>query len=847
MYAKPKMINRILISLMLLVVMAMVVGFSPPTQEDTIDINVQVGFGGNFRPTKWTPVRVTVRNNSTDSIDGRVQIRAISPETGREQVYYSPFFVRFGETRTEYLYVSFENQQREFTLDLLDAENRVVESRLINEMNQVRNRDLLLAVVSEADQLIDMTQRRIGSGVSYQTDWTPREIPNRADALRSLDVIVFYGIGNARLDNEQQLALQEWVQGGGHLIVHGGAGTTWRFAQDYLNELLPAELQGSVTVESIEALGRFTGYPAEALLPDDSAGYVLTRAVPNAEANVLLSVDNNPVLIRQTYGTGLVDFVGLDPVSNPLNDYDHTDAIWSTLMLSRPARPSWGYDFEYWESADNAIRIVTGFELPSAIQMLAFLALYIFLIGPFNYLVLQSMGRRELAWFTIPIVILIFSIIAYFTGFSLRGDAATVNHLAVVQVSQDADRAHVDGLVGVFSPRRTTYDVGVDQNMSLRTIPGLSNTDSGIAEIPIEQEGEFRVVELPVDAGIIATFATSGFTDTVGYNGRATWTLTTDRNVNLSGNIQLAADSFVLEDAVVLATNSFLPIGDLQPGENVSFNFDSQFPVFLGQPTQNALGNRRDLLTIARFASRPTNTLTIADAFGCSNLYNPTLGQVLYEQDYNCSARGGDEEERLSRRRALLIQAVNNEMRTSDSRDSSVYVAGWVYESPFNAALEGTDQEDQYESLYIFELPTDFTILDGLNEALIAPGLLSWTLVDTESFDPELSPYNSLRVDRRNPLTFRFAPAETFQNAEISHLDLLVVVSGSNRQVQVALWNWEIGAPEIFEIDVDTSLIEVNDPRPYLGPFNEIKVLVAPAENREEVFIQTIEPFMYTR
>jgi hypothetical protein len=41
-----------------------------------------------------------------------------------------------------------------------------------------------------------------------------------------------------------------------------------------------------------------------------------------------------------------------------------------------------------------------------------------------NYFLLMLVGRREFAWFTIPLLIVVFSVFGYFTGFSVRGDDA---------------------------------------------------------------------------------------------------------------------------------------------------------------------------------------------------------------------------------------------------------------------------------------------------------------------------------------------------------------------------------------------------------------------------------------
>src|SRR5260370_82991 len=92
-------------------------------------------------------------------------------------------------------------------------------------------------------------------------------------------------------------------------------------------------------------------------------------------------------------------------------------------------------------------------------------------VGPINYLILRRLKRRELAWVTVPALVVVFSAGAYFTGYQVRGGQASLHRLAVVQVWPNADQAQVDGLVGVFSPRRTAYDVVFGPGLLARPMP----------------------------------------------------------------------------------------------------------------------------------------------------------------------------------------------------------------------------------------------------------------------------------------------------------------------------------------------------------------------------------------
>src|SRR5205085_852445 len=60
-------------------------------------------------------------------------------------------------------------------------------------------------------------------------------------------------------------------------------------------------------------------------------------------------------------------------------------------------------------------------DLPEPLGIAIFLLVYILLIGPVNFIVLRRMRRAELAWITIPALVLIFSVGAYLIGYQSKG------------------------------------------------------------------------------------------------------------------------------------------------------------------------------------------------------------------------------------------------------------------------------------------------------------------------------------------------------------------------------------------------------------------------------------------
>lgn len=820
-------------------------GFGPPEQaNETIELEIRAGFGGNFRPGKWTPVQVTVRNSGSD-IRGTLQVRAEDVGGDVETLYQVPLTVARNNPKTVFVYISLEDQHPEIVVELLNRDGHVLK-REVDELNQIRARDTLYAVITESpDGPLTMTRRTIGAGTPIQVNWSVRDLPAEPNALRSLDVITFFDVRNGRLNTEQQAALEAWVESGGHLIVHGGL--NWSYAEEFLAGLLPTTLETTQTINSLAPLGFYLGHPAE-ILTNTGEGVIVTQNFPHEDAQVLLEIEGVPIIVRQQIGAGVVDFVAFDPHTAPLDAYTETDTLWFELVSTAPPRPSWSHSFEDWSSANNAIRIITGYDLPSALQMLGFLMVYTILIGPLNYIVLWRIGKRELAWFTIPAFIGIFSVVAYFTGFSLRGSAATVNHLAVVQVWPDTDTARVDGLIGVFSPRRTTYDLEVNEAMTLRTIPGVRDGDIGLNAIPVVEGENYRITDLPVDAGIVASFTTSGYLNNAPHiDGQATWTLTQSEHIQLDGYV-INTQEFELKDAVLLYKDGFQVVGTLEPGQTERFNMT----VRMQEPTWFPLGNRRDIgvyTTTRTFMGRPDRNRRPYNSpyrpYDCSaGGYNAMMAEALFGQDYDCYDRGGTDSEREQRQKAFLLAAISNEFDYSGGRAGDVYLVGWAETEPFTVSLEGTSQDNRFRTLYIFKLPTTFTYDELSKDLIIPPGLMSWTVIDATGFVADSGPYD-LRLIDDEQIIFRFTPIPALQNEPVQRLQLHIEGISVEREVKVALWNWDQGEWEDQTLPLNDVFLNINQPAPYLSNSNAIMVQLQLEERFAEAYVDLIEPILY--
>jgi len=206
--------------------------------------------------------------------------------------------------------------------------------------------------------------------------------------------------------------------------------------------------------------------------------------------------------------------------------------------------------------------------LPPTSGLLILIGAYIVIIGPINYLILKRLDRRELAWITMPLLVLGFTAASFGYGFVLRGTDVLVNEVAIVRGAPDATEATAQVYFGVFSPTRATYQVSVPQGALLAAPINGDPFGQGSATLDIVQgtgaerpsmvrnlsvgTSSLRIVraELPVEAPRM----------------RATLTLGDN---TLRGTFENASDE-KLENVAVVLGNAVATLGDVEPHQTVN-------------------------------------------------------------------------------------------------------------------------------------------------------------------------------------------------------------------------------------------------------------------------------------
>jgi hypothetical protein len=793
---------------MLWLVLALALPARAQSTGADLTLTVNAGFEGYFRDDGWLPVFAEIVNNGED-LRGQLVVRPSTSGAGIGNIYSTPLELPTGSQQNVTFYVTAAQFVTQLRVELID-ERGVVVSSAIAPVRAIQPQDRLAVLVTNSvTGAVDLTAVRYGAFAGHQAFLTIDEIADRVGLFDSVDLLVFSDVDSGGLSSAQQGMLADWIAAGGHLIVTGGA--NWRATSGGLLDLLPLTPTAEIEVEQLDALGNWLGGAGEELRV--STLVTTGRLVDGAEV-LLRDEAGTPLIVRRTLGSGTVDFLAFDPNGAAVRNWALLPELWYTLASSVDPQPGWSNGFSRWSDAANAVEILPGFNLlPDVLPLLGFLALYIALIGPVNYIVLNRINRREWAWFTIPIFIGIFTLLAYFIGTNLRGNEATLSRLTVVRGWYDSAGARAESIIGLLSPRRAAYDLEIPDAV-LRVLPlpqfvptGILTTNAPV-QAEIGQSAQFVARGFTVDASFLADFVASGVIDAPGISGRVTFSAdpAVGGQQRLRGAVRNES-AFTLEEAVILARGvSYRLEEPLAPGDVVDFELtltgeSFPAPVLYSSPEFSSFNPQWGF------------------NFGFEQTLVDVLGEARYNQNIAYTFINDDVEALESRRRQWFLSSFVRDVFATTSRGNGVYLVGWSANSPMDANLIGANWRPFDTTVYIQELETRFAPVNG--EVRIGLDQFSWSVRSFTGLR-EIAPVE-FRLDQGESVVFRFTPLASARLSVVEGLDLIVLNNSSGaRSLPMSLWDWERG--EWVEVETRGEKHSVNDFEPFIGPLNTVQI-----------------------
>jgi hypothetical protein len=527
-----------------------------PTME------ARVMLGGHARVGSWVAISVHLKNDGP-AIDGELQIAGGT----QSQTHFSVAAdLPTQADKTFVLYAQPPTFGTELQVLLVEGDRTVASVKA--QFAADDGTQLVVAVIAEHPERIVGTLHLLPNQnqvAPLVMSLTPEDLPERVEAWTSIDRMIWQDIDADRLTAAQLAALGSWVAAGGRLVITGGT-TGPKVLAGFPDALLPYRPVVTTDVPAASLTGILGELPPTAtVLPALSGELVDGRA--------LATVGDRVVAAERAYGAGSVTLLGFDPSVDWIAKTDSSQAMWRRLL---PARTYGGLALFDDNLLVGAASQVPSLSLPPTGGLILLLIAYIALIGPINYLVLRRLDRREWAWFTMPVLIVVFAVGAYGFGAALRGSEVIVNEIAIVRGAAGVTDGSAQVYLGVFSPSRRGYQVSVPGGALLSApINGDFSGGTGTAvSLDVVQGDPARVRDLQVGFGALRTIRAE---TTV-----AVPLIETDLRLedgHLRGTIKNASSQRLERPAVVLGQTVAL-LKDIEPGATATVDVVAAFNPF---------------------------------------------------------------------------------------------------------------------------------------------------------------------------------------------------------------------------------------------------------------------------
>jgi hypothetical protein len=697
--------------------------------QTNVTITAQAGLDGFCKADKWLPVHITVSNAGAD-INARVQTSYKNNLEG-QTVDGVDISLPATSRKEFFLYVTPQGLMRTFSVSVMDG-NKVLAKTNLN-LSCTSDPITLVGVLTDNPSAFTMLNNiRPVTGTTRTVQLNISDLPDRAQGWGMLDALIISNVDTGTLTPEQKQSLELWLANGGKLFVTGGI--QWQATTAGLNEFLPIKLSSTRNVTGLSALSTYAmdSTPLE-------LGTILATGKLQTGANILVEQNNIPLLIEKQIGFGKVYFFAADPGLQPLSDWDGMQKIYEHLLAFKSPKPSWADG--PWDpyQARTALSTLPELALPSFVYICCWLGLYIIVIGPANYFILRRIKRPELAWVTVPVLVIIFTSLAYFSGFLYRGTRPILNRIMLAQAWQGVRQTQATALVGLYSPNRTTYTVESQDQFLIFPYPDMNQNLQGNNDwLSLKNETGISLPDVRVEIGGMQSMGLEGSMPSLAIQQDLTLTLTENTPV-LEGSITNTSN-YTLQNSALVTSSGWTPIGDIAPNESKNVS--------------------TTLINNSNAQSNVQYTILAA------------LGLDTYSKDID------------KKRHASFFQAVTVSPNNVVNVNSGVYLAGWVdNEIPTPAGLQG-EAFNATDTLLYFEKLTP-ALKTETGALMLTSSIYSW---ESSLGDTITTSYYNLADGGYN---IRFQPSLPVHFSKVDALSLNIGANTPPEKIQASLWNVE--------------------------------------------------------
>ena len=547
------------LSALVLALLATLLNVVPARAASSVEIQLRPLMGGRYEVGGWAAVAVTLLNdgeptegNLTAETDGGTVQRFVEMPAGARKVVM--------------VYVQPQAFQRRITVEYQEP-NGTVEAEA--ELRVLEQSGSQVAIVGDGTgALRPQVTGALDETAPEPIVIGPADIPERPEPLEGISALV-WAADSSGLTEAQRRSLERWVAGGGELILVGGA--DWQARTAAFANVMPFSSLAALDGVPQGAMATWSGTPAPAVATDTVSSGPL-----HEDARALVTAEDGTVLLAmRPVGAGRTILIGSDLATEAYRGWEGSPRVWTRLITANVNfEQFFGGGFPIAEEALNsmtqALSNLPSLEVPPAELLLAVIVGYILLIGPVSYIVLRRIDRRELAWVTAPVLVVLFTACSFGIGNTLKGSDVITNQISLIRTSTAGGAATVQSYAGIFSPQRSTYDLRVEADALLAPLrqPNFGGPQVRSADVTIEQGNPAQLRDLAIGVfgfeGVRAD-AVIDYEPALGVAWRR------DDDGDLIGVVTNNGDA-PLTDVAYVSSSIGERIGDLAPGQEAEFN-----------------------------------------------------------------------------------------------------------------------------------------------------------------------------------------------------------------------------------------------------------------------------------
>lgn len=475
-----------------------------------------LGLAGQSQLGAWTPVRLTLENQSSqprqvlcrwllsDADGDRVtaQRRVTLDALGTHDAWvYGPLPIH---TRPNDPWV----------LQVLTDDATVEITRTESHPVNIHPRDVrLIGVAGGHDMGLNAYtyQATLHEPVELVTGLSLTTLPDRWYGLSAIDTLVWSSAGgdpdDPLVSSNTQQALRQWIRRGGHLVIVLPAfGESW--SGSGLSDLLPVKTDKMYRFEDQPPtwLGDVRGEAAGTAEP--AAIDITTFQIrPGDGVDVIQTHEGRPVIVAKRIGAGRVTLVGIDLADQRFSEMGLPNGkypIWNDIFMWQApvytkARIDADIDTAKMSRPSNRGIIPLGRFIPGRTSMrgtaatallaaILIFGLYWVTAGPASFFVLKNKNATRHSWVVFLAIVVLFSGISWAGAWLIAPSSSAISHFTLLDAQAGNPNVHAHSWLSVYLPTfaNQTIQVDPDQPNARNTLasPGMATnaSDTGFVD-----------------------------------------------------------------------------------------------------------------------------------------------------------------------------------------------------------------------------------------------------------------------------------------------------------------------------------------------------------------------------